>query len=70
MPTLLGEEWLEPADLAAGLKVDLRTVYRWNATGSGPVFVRCGKHVRYARSSVERWIADGGTSRREPVEAA
>lgn len=67
MPTLLDDEWLEPADLAAGLGVDIRTVYRWNAAGTGPTFVRCGKHVRYARSAVEEWLAAGGTAARKPL---
>lgn len=58
MPSLLlGEEYLKPEELADGLKVSVRTVYEWNAAGTGPRFTRVGKHVRYARCDVQDWLS-------------
>jgi predicted DNA-binding transcriptional regulator AlpA len=31
------------------------TVYRWNYTGTGPRFMKVGKHVRYRIEDVEAW---------------
>lgn len=55
----IDDEWdVSPADLAKKLKVSVRTVWGWNAAGTSPEFIRCGKHVRYSRSSVQKWIED------------
>lgn len=46
---------LSIADLADREGVPMSTVYRWNSTGTGPKYLRVGKHVRYRVSDVERW---------------
>ena len=50
------DELLSPQDLADYLDVPLNTVYRWRHRGGGPAAFRVGKHIRYRRSDVERWI--------------
>jgi phage terminase Nu1 subunit (DNA packaging protein) len=37
--------------------VELRTVYKWQANGSGPVFTRLdSQRARYRVEDVERWL--------------
>lgn len=45
-----------PAELADYFGVPLATVYRWNAAGTGPPFMRLGKHCRYEPQSVRVWL--------------
>lgn len=47
---------LGPADLAGYLGVPLATIYRWNAAGQGPPFMRLGKHCRYRPTDVAEWL--------------
>jgi excisionase family DNA binding protein len=51
-------DWLSPEGLAEALNVPLTTVYRWRHFGTGPVGLRIGKHVRYNRTDVDRWLAE------------
>jgi excisionase family DNA binding protein len=44
-------------ELAEYLGVPLATVYRWNYLGTGPQRLVIGRHVRYRRADVERWLA-------------
>lgn len=50
-------EWLGVPQLAKWLRVPEQSVYRWNSTSTGPRYARIGRHVRYRRRDVERWIA-------------
>ena len=50
------EKLLTPEEVAQYLNVPLRTVYAWRYAGSGPQGFRVGRHVRWRRSTVERWI--------------
>ncbi|MEV8396187.1 helix-turn-helix domain-containing protein [Streptomyces sp. NPDC057596] len=45
-----------PETLAEYLGVPVKTVYRWNYTGTGPVFSRVGRHVRYRPADVDAWL--------------
>ena len=47
---------LTPKELADYLAVPLATVYKWNHVGSGPQAIRVGKHIRYRRADVDRWL--------------
>lgn len=49
---------LSPEDLAEYVGVPLTTVYKWNSEGTSPVRIRCGKHIRYRWSDVERWLQE------------
>jgi excisionase family DNA binding protein len=50
------DELLTARELAAELKVSLRTLERWRARGIGPAYVRLGRTVRYRRSDVNTWL--------------
>jgi len=47
---------LSPAELADYLNVPIATVYRWRSRGDGPPGIRVGRHVRYRREAVEKWL--------------
>ena len=52
---------LEPlwsvGDLAAYLGVPVATIYDWRSNGKGPVAHRFGKHVKFAVSDIQTWLA-------------
>ena len=41
---------------AAYIKVPLRTLDQWRYLGKGPRFIKVGRHVRYRRDDVDRWL--------------
>lgn len=49
-------DFLTTEELAAYLKVPVPTVRMWRHNGTGPKGVRLGRHVRYRRTDVDRWI--------------
>jgi excisionase family DNA binding protein len=44
-------------DLAAFLGVPVATIYDWRVDGRGPVGIRVGRHIRFARQDVSAWVA-------------
>lgn len=48
-------KYLSPEDLAERYGVEIKTVYTWNSTGTGPRYMRVGKHARYKPTDVEAW---------------
>jgi predicted DNA-binding transcriptional regulator AlpA len=65
---------LSPADLAKREGVPVTTVYQWNRLGTGPRFMRIGRHSRYKLSDVIDWenarYADAGQPRDESQRTA
>jgi len=49
---------LTVSEVAAWLRVDEGTVYRWSVDGSGPARVKVGTAVRYRRAAVEAWLTE------------
>jgi len=49
-------EWLSIEDFARELGVPIATVYAWRHKGTGPRGIKVGRHVRYRRRDVERWL--------------
>jgi excisionase family DNA binding protein len=47
-----------PESLAAYLGVPVATLYSWNYKRCGPQVLHVGRHVRYRRADVERWLED------------
>jgi excisionase family DNA binding protein len=43
-------------EVAAYLQVPKNTIYRWRHHHKGPSAVRLGKHLRFNRNGVLRWI--------------
>ena len=44
-------------EVAAFLNTKEATVRYWRGTGTGPIFIRVGKHIRYRWADVETWLA-------------
>jgi excisionase family DNA binding protein len=53
-------------EVAAYLGVPVRTLDMWSYRGTGPRFVKVGRHRRYRWEDVERWLeqrsSDGGAA--------
>lgn len=45
-------------DLAASLKLGVRTIWRMLSTGSIPQPIRLGRSVRWRRATIEAWLAE------------
>lgn len=52
------DEWMDTQSLAEWTHLPPPTLVQWRYKGTGPRFVRFGRHVRYRRSDVEAWIAE------------
>ena len=46
---------LDPEELSERWKVPLTTLSRWRWTGTGPIFMKFGKHISYKVKDVERF---------------
>jgi excisionase family DNA binding protein len=51
-------EMLTPAEAAAYLQYPEETLRRWRSLGTGPMFVKAGRHVRYRKVSLDRWVEE------------
>ncbi|MBW3591953.1 MAG: helix-turn-helix domain-containing protein [Actinobacteria bacterium] len=49
---------MTPPELAEMLRVPAATLSKWRHEGTGPTYIRIGKHVRYAEAEVERWLSE------------
>lgn len=49
-------------ELADYLQVPLQTLYGWRYERKGPSALKIGKHLRYRRSEVERWLDEQGAT--------
>lgn len=47
---------MSPQELAELLGLPISTVYGMNCEGSGPRRIRIGKHIRYRRADVNKWL--------------
>jgi excisionase family DNA binding protein len=54
-PPAEAERHLTVTDLSERLGVPVMTIYHWNCDGSGPSYLKIGRHVRYRLSDVEAW---------------
>ena len=43
-------------EVGAYLQVPIKTLYDWRHKGCGPSGMRVGRHVRYRRADVDRWL--------------
>ncbi|SED75937.1 DNA binding domain-containing protein, excisionase family [Amycolatopsis tolypomycina] len=44
-------------DVAAYLRVPVKTLYQWKWRGEGPPVSKVGRHLRYDSASVRAWVA-------------
>jgi excisionase family DNA binding protein len=49
---------LSVQDLAAYLEVPVATLYAWRYRRQGPTGFKVGRHLRYRKSDVDRWISE------------
>jgi predicted DNA-binding transcriptional regulator AlpA len=61
--------WTSPQQLADWFDVPVKSVYRWNASGTGPRPTKIGKHIRYSRQSVADFLASREQNSTEPLGA-
>ncbi|MGW6427209.1 helix-turn-helix transcriptional regulator [Nocardia sp. NPDC055053] len=52
------ETWLSTAELAARLKIPIKTLAAWAASGRGPRYARMGRYRRYRLGDVRAWEND------------
>lgn len=48
---------LRPRELSELLGVPVGTLANWRSARTGPPFVKVGRHVRYRRGDVDKWVA-------------
>lgn len=60
--------WMTTEAVAEYLDVPVHTVRAWRYRGVGPAGHRVGRHVRYHRDEVDRWVLEGDDCR--PTAAA
>jgi hypothetical protein len=48
---------LNQSEAAKMLRLSARTMERLRVSGSGPLYVKCGRSVRYRVCDLEAWIA-------------
>jgi excisionase family DNA binding protein len=51
------EPLLSTQELAEYLGVPVKTIYEWRTCGHGPCAVRVGRHLKFAVSDVQAWVA-------------
>ena len=52
------EPLMSPEDVAVYVRVPVATVLVWRRKGTGPRASRVGKHLRYRREDVDRWLEE------------
>jgi excisionase family DNA binding protein len=48
---------LTQREAALALRLSERTLERLRVSGLSPVFVKCGRSIRYRQTDLEQWIA-------------
>lgn len=43
-------------EVAAYLTVPVNTIYQWRTRGVGPRAARVGRHLRWRKADVDRWV--------------
>jgi predicted DNA-binding transcriptional regulator AlpA len=51
------ERLLDPAEVAAYLKIPVKMLYAWRYTRTGPPALTVGKHLRYRASAIDEWLS-------------
>jgi hypothetical protein len=57
------DELIDPATIAAELRVKHQTLTAWRTLGRGPAFVKVGSKVFYRRADISEWL---GSRHRQP----
>ncbi|MFJ4166845.1 helix-turn-helix transcriptional regulator [Microbacterium sp. NPDC089698] len=43
--------------LSTWMQIPVSTIRQWRLDGTGPVPLKMGKHLRYPKDEIERWLA-------------
>jgi predicted DNA-binding transcriptional regulator AlpA len=60
-PVAVANDLLDANELAALLKIDIRTLRRWRIEGRVPKPLRGKGPLRWRRSDVEKWLKERGS---------
>jgi excisionase family DNA binding protein len=60
-------ELLTIDELSAYLRVPVATLRKWRANGTGPACAKVGRHLRYRRNEIDRWVAAQEHENRPPA---
>jgi len=60
-------ELLTIGEASAYLRIPIETLRQWRSRGVGPRSAKVGRHLRYRRAEIDRWLAE---QEREPVGRA
>lgn len=52
------DPWVTPEELAEELRIPVGTIYSWRSRGKGPAASKFGRHLRFKRSAINKWLAD------------
>ncbi|WP_082680894.1 helix-turn-helix transcriptional regulator [Mycolicibacterium novocastrense] len=69
MSNNIHERWLSRRELADRLGLPAKTLAQWASKGTGPIYARMGRHVRYRLSDVLEWEAARVEEQHEAVLA-
>jgi excisionase family DNA binding protein len=61
------ERLLTTEELSAWLQIPVLTIRQWRSDRTGPPGYRVGRHVRYRRDDVERWLEERSDAARRPA---
>jgi excisionase family DNA binding protein len=61
-------DFMSPEQLADYIGMPLATVRKWHQRGKGPAAHRIGRHLRYSRADVAKWLA-GTRETHQPLNA-
>lgn len=56
MNTHASDQLMTVEQLAEKLQIPKTTLYAWRYRGTGPLGIAVGRHLRYRRADVERWL--------------
>ncbi len=63
----MADQLLGPAEVSDYLGVPVTTLYQWRSHRTGPPAIRVGRHLRYRRSALERWLDQQSADTPQPA---
>ncbi|MGL1921580.1 MAG: helix-turn-helix domain-containing protein [Hyphomicrobiales bacterium] len=54
----MSKEYLITKDVAEHISVSKKTLERWRYIGTGPIFKKFGRSVRYAKGDLDKWVEE------------
>lgn len=49
-------ETFTPTQAGEYLQIPVETLRRWRGIGTGPRYAKIGRHIRYRKAELDRWI--------------